>query len=81
MRKIHAISYQRKITGYSKDFCFPTEMTVVYIVGEMAGMIGPLQKKVLEIKEVSDGFDVEFDGGYTLCISDKKDIDVLYADK
>lgn len=78
MRRIHAISYQRKITGYGKESRFPTEATIIYIVGELASMIGPLQKKVLEIKEVSDGFEIEFEEGYTLCISDKEDIDVLY---
>lgn len=81
MRSIHAISYQRKITGYNKDSCFPTEMTVMYIVDVKCVVMGSLMYKVLEIKEVESGFEVEFERGFTLCLSDKeKDIEVLYEE-
>ena len=78
MRKIKALSYQRKITGYGKDSVFPTEMTVIYMVGETCPAVGMLMDKVKEIRMIEDGYEVDFEKGWTLCISEDKKPDVLY---
>lgn len=86
MRKILAISYQRKVTGYSKEYCFPTEMTVSYLIGEPAIMIatsiGLKQEKVSDIRKIRGGYEVEFEKGSVLVVNSKdKSIDVLYGDQ
>lgn len=81
MRKIEAISYQRKITGYGKESTFPTEMTVSYVVGMKIPLPVNIVDTVSEIKEVTGGYEVGFEKGYVLWISADKDVEVLYGDK
>jgi len=79
MRKIEAISYQRKTTGYNKDNRFPTEITVTYAVGMTVHLPVNTADKVVEIIEDGKGYLVSFEKGYSLWVSDEKDVEVLYG--
>ena len=85
MKPIVSISYQKKITAYSKEGgAFPSEVNIVYVVGDNV-VLNMKNYKVKRIKEVLEGYEVILESKepklYTLSISKNKDVEILYGNK
>lgn len=77
-QEIESLWYQRKITGFGANGPFPTEMTVVFTVGERFVFANDKQAFVSKIIHSTEGTYIHFEDGRELVLADDVSPEILY---
>lgn len=76
--EIESIWYQKKITGYGQNGPFPTEMTVMYNVGETVILSNNKQQTCEKITKEKTGYKVYLEKSVLVIPLDTKP-EILYS--
>ena len=78
MQEIESLWYQRKTTGYGQNGPFPTEMTVMYSVGETVILPNNKQQTCEKITKEKTGYKIYLEKSVLVIPLDTKP-EILYS--